>query len=144
MPSMIQRRVGNTMVVVHNASVPTDAEWAVFMDECKQVDPSKVRILVFTDGGHPSTVQRKGFFSYIGSAQPPVAVVSEHLLVRGVVTAMSWFNARIVMFRPSAAAEAFAHVDLDAMESATVLRVAREMASRLDGGTPTALAGAGR
>jgi hypothetical protein len=106
------------------------------------VDPSRVRVLVFTDGGRPSTVQRKAFFAYIGSAQPPIAVVSENLLVRGVVTAMSWFNTRIVLFRPSAAREAFAHVDVDSMESLTVLRVAREMASGLDGGTPMALAGA--
>jgi hypothetical protein len=140
MATMIHRRVRNVIVCVHPEACPTDAEWKAFLDEAREVPPSELRVVVFTDGGRPNTVQRSDLADYCDGAQPLIAVISANKIVRGALTAISWFNKRIKLFSPTAANEALLYVGLSPVEAGQILKLAHQMAAQIDGGVPKAIA----
>jgi hypothetical protein len=142
MANMIHRQIRNVFVCVHSEECPTDVEWNAFLGDCRAVPPSELRVVAFTDGGRPNTVQRTDFAAYCGEAQPLIAVVSGNRIVRGAVTAISWFNKRIKLFSPAAANEALSHVGLNPVEAAQILKLAHQLSAEIDGGIPKAIASA--
>jgi hypothetical protein len=86
--------VGHTLVVVHGVRHPSDGDWAIYLDTLRQ-NWAEIRAqLIVTDGGSPTSAQRKASLE-IAAGQwdrtPPTAVVTSSILARGVVTALSWF-----------------------------------------------------
>jgi hypothetical protein len=140
MATMIHRRVRNVIVCVHPEACPTDKEWKEFLDEAREVPPSELRVVAFTDGGRPNAVQRTDLAAYCDGAQPLIAVISANKIVRGAATAISWFNKRIKLFSPAAAADALLYVGLSPVEASQILKLAHQVASQIDGGVPKAIA----
>jgi hypothetical protein len=136
---MIHRRIRNVILCVHPDACPTDQEWEAFLADCRDVRPSDLRVVAFTDGGRPNTVQRTDLHAYCGDAQPLIAVVSANMVVRGAVTAISWFNKRIRLFAPAAANEALSYVGLNPVEASQILSLAHELSAGIDGGVPRSL-----
>ena len=58
----------------------------------------RIRSLVLTAGGGPNTKQRQTIRDLLRDTPVPAAVVSDAPLVRGIVTALSWFNSAIRSF----------------------------------------------
>jgi hypothetical protein len=88
------------MLLVHTTRAPSDAEWKPYFEELAQHDPIKLKSLVFTDGGAPSGAQRKQVNDMLNGRTSMAAVVTPSTVVRGVVTALSWFNPKIKVFPP--------------------------------------------
>src|SRR5262249_32868421 len=118
MTNMLSKPIGDLVVGVHNTQLPTRTEWGGWMDHCRQVDPQTIRIVGFTDGGAPSVKQRSEWNNYLGGAQPRIAIVTNGMFARGVVTAMSWFNSRIRAFAPDDYQDAFLHVGISDINAA--------------------------
>jgi hypothetical protein len=106
-------------VVVHRARPPTDAEWTDYLDSWKPLDMSAMRTLVFTDGGGPNPAQRKAANAALAGKSSLTAVVSSSALVRGIVTALGWFNPKIKAFGPEDAEHAFAYLGIRTPEETT-------------------------
>jgi hypothetical protein len=102
---------GQIMVVVHNAKPPTDDDWRTYIDGIKSLDLKTARSIVFTDGGAPDAEQRKAVNQALAGARVPGVVISPSALVRGVVTAMSWFNPGIKTFAPEQLEAAFRYLE---------------------------------
>ena len=86
--------VGRTLVVVHGARHPTDADWMIYLEALRQNVATLEAQLIVTDGGSPTTAQRRASLELAGDQWerlPPTAVVTSSVLARGAVTALSWF-----------------------------------------------------
>jgi hypothetical protein len=112
MANMVYEVIGDLYLVVHRARPPSDEEWMDYLRSWKPHDMSRMRTLVFTDGGGPDAAQRKAANDALGGKASLTAVVSPSYVVRGVVTALSWFNPKIRAFGPDEAERAFAHVGM--------------------------------
>jgi len=128
MRTMAYRFVSNDLVImVHSAKNPTDDEIQAYCDELRTKDVSKVRVLVLTDGGGLNASQRKMLNDVLGGRPQHCAVVSDDSMVRGIVTALSWFNRYIRVFEKAAAEEAFRYLHIPSTEFANVRREARRL-----------------
>jgi hypothetical protein len=140
MPSnMVSAAFGPLGVALHNASSPTDSEWADWMRIVYAIPVAELRILVFTDGGAPTTLQRGQFTDHLAGRAVPISVVSSSRLARGVATAISWFNPQIKVYPPAEIQQAFAHAGLRGGEPDELLRSIVVAARALDSGSPKVL-----
>ncbi|MGC4120072.1 MAG: hypothetical protein QM765_36930 [Myxococcales bacterium] len=111
MASMAFHHSPGLFVLVHNSNAPADAEWGAYIEEVKKErDPSKFVTLVFTDGGSPTHAQRAALNLALGYTSTPTAVLSDSGVVRGVVSALNFFNNQIRTFAPNALKQAFDHL----------------------------------
>jgi hypothetical protein len=111
MKNIAYKIIGNVNVAVHGESSPSDAEWkeyteAVRVELEKGLDPAAMRTLVFSDGGGPSAAQRKRINDILNGRTTPVALVSSSGMMRGVVTALQWFNPEMRTFSPDEVVDA--------------------------------------
>jgi hypothetical protein len=102
--------IGTCFLTVHGANAPTDAEFEPFLALFKSCPLEHLRVLSFSLGGGPTAAQRRLVNEALRGQQIPVAIVTEARLVRGVVTAMSWFNKSQRAFAPEEMEEALTHV----------------------------------
>jgi hypothetical protein len=112
----------HVMLWMHTGTNPSDAEWASALArviELKQKvggDLDKVRGIVVSDGGAPTTVQRGEMFTKLLEGKAKVAAVTQALsnpLIRGVATAISWLNPNARVYPPDRFNSALEHLDLD-------------------------------
>ena len=116
MPTMVHERSTDLFVVIHPNRPPADDEWMTYLRSWSGHDMSRMRTLVFTDGGGPSASQRRLATEALGGKESLTAVVSSSSMVRGVVTALSWFNPKIKSFSPDEAQRAFEYLRIVAPE----------------------------
>jgi hypothetical protein len=96
MKNMAFGKLAHCIVSVNNAQTPGDEEWDAYLDFLrKHLGPGKAhRGLVMSDGGVPTAAQRQKLVLVTGlyAAHARVAVATNSAMVRGVVTALSWFQ----------------------------------------------------
>jgi hypothetical protein len=126
MPNMVQQfvniSVGEVMLVAHTAKPPDQREWDAYVAALVKRDVEKLRSLVFTDGGAPNTAQRSQLNKALEGKTSTGAVVSPSTMVRGVVTALSWFNPKIRAFAPNEVNDAFAYLDIRDPKDTALIR----------------------
>lgn len=106
---------GNLAIFVCNEGGPSDKDFDEFLRAFQKQDISKLRSLTVTRGGGPSTAQRKALNDALKGQQLPAAVVSSAAMVRGLVTALSWFNAKIRSFTPDQLDEALEYLEVPSL-----------------------------
>jgi hypothetical protein len=121
---MAWRTEGRVNVVVHGRRSPTDLEWASYLNETRD-DGGRPDfcIVVLSRGGSPDGKQRTLLANSVakGARKPPVALLTDSAIVRGVITAMNIFNPQM---------KAFATPDLDG--AALYLGLTRAERERLE------------
>ena len=123
-------RVAESMIVLReNAVTPTDADWDEFMEILSAARPDfeRIRILVMTDGGSPSTEQRKRLAIALGGKLVRVAVVTDSMKVRFIVSSIALLNREIASFANKEIAEAYAHLSLTRAEQKLAQAMIAEM-----------------
>jgi len=105
MKSMVFKIVGNVHIVIHGTTDPIEEDWRLYMnavrsEERKMADFGKMRTLVFSAGGGPNAKHRKEINEFLGGRATPVAIVTSSTVMRGVVTALQWFNPLARAFSP--------------------------------------------
>ena len=90
--------VEGVLVLVHDEDCPGDEEWFTYVQEIKRQGAFLLPEIVLTRGGRPNSLQRKLLTDVLGGRAMKVAVLSDHTMVRGVITAISWFNRDIRAF----------------------------------------------
>jgi hypothetical protein len=126
-------RMGSTIIGVHTKVAPSDAEWKEYIQLCKKVADDAgfpaLRGLSITDGGAPTSTQRALANEFLEGRSAPTAILSSSSIVRGVVTAMSWFNPKIKSFAPVRAREALAYIDFPTNQIGSLCARLRDMKS---------------
>src|SRR5689334_9616515 len=99
-------------VVLHTQAPPSGREWSAYIDQLRDYGPGRHELLgiVFSDGGGPDSAQRAEMLAVFGGQMPRTAIISSNPLVRGVMTALSWFNANVKAFSPGAIGDAFQYL----------------------------------
>jgi hypothetical protein len=133
MAEMVQSFVGDLMILVHTSRPPSTDEWATYISTISKLDPAKFQTLVFTDGGAPSSTQRKEVTEALGGRASRGAIVSASMLVRGVVTALSWFNPLIRAFSPDEVADALQYLCVPRDEEPRVWAEVQRLREQLGG-----------
>jgi hypothetical protein len=120
--------VGHTLVVVHGAAHPSDADWEIYLEALRRNMATIEAQLIVTDGGSPNSAQRRASLEMgAGYPVPPTAVVTPSVLARGAVAALSWFmKDRIRAFGRNELDEACAFIGATAEKEAL-----RDAATRL-------------
>ena len=126
---------GGLFILLHTHLPPADSEWHPYNQELVRVDQTvgieKCGTIVFTDGGSPGGPQRKLVADLLKGRASICAVVTANPLVRGAVTALSWFNSKIKAFPPDQVDAALEYIGVQSHEIGLVRREALALSKKL-------------
>lgn len=132
MKNMAFEAVGDLFVVVHNENPPRDDEWNAYVASgWSRVVDGRARFLVFTQGGGPTSLQRRRLFDVLKGSPVKTAVVSGNAFVRSIVIALSVFNRGVKVFKPSSIEDAYVYLGISDRESGKVSKVLRKLQGEL-------------
>lgn len=99
------------LIGVHSALTPSDDEWDRYCSWIPGLmSHPNPGCVVLTDGGAPSSAQRERLRRVLAPSSCWTTVITDKALVRGVVTAIRWFNPKVCAFAPWEFREAFKFV----------------------------------
>lgn len=127
--SLVVRSIESLIVLRENSSTPTDRDWDEFLDILAVNRPNfpRIKILVKTDGGGPSAEQRKRLSVALGGKPVRVAVVTDSIKVRFIVSSIALLNSEIATFSNKEIVEAYQHLSLSLREQKLVEAAIVEM-----------------
>lgn len=99
-PTMAYSLCQTVFVAVHTKDNPSDEEWSGYVDFGRKHMGRYTSSLVVSEGGGPNATQRGAMNDLLEANhfKGKVSVVTLNRLVRGIVTAISWFNPNIKAF----------------------------------------------
>jgi hypothetical protein len=137
---MSWRTEGRLNVVYHGALAPTNLEWQRYVTEAMVTSRARedTRVVVLSRGGSPDGHQRQTLEAALRGRPSPVALLTDRVLVRAAISAMSLFNPSMKAFATTAFKEAgdFLGLTLEERERAAKLLV--ELEIEVDGQPLTA------
>jgi len=104
--------IDRLFLVAYGAASPSEEEWANYLAMVERHGIERTMQIIVTDGGEPTSAQRRRLNDLLAGRFVPVAVVSPSATVRETVTALSWFNRKIKAFPPSGLREAIAYLEI--------------------------------
>jgi hypothetical protein len=131
--TLITREVGDLIISRQNKETPEDRDWDEFLEAIirNRSRSAKMKILVITDGGGPSVDQRKRLQEALKGHTFRVAVVTDSVKVRFIVSSIALLNRDISTFSMADMARACEYVGLNTQDVALALRAAKEMEAGL-------------
>jgi len=120
MRNMVFTTFGRFTVVAHTKKPPSEEEWHDYIMTHKAYFERgmSMRFVIFTEGGAPTATQRQKMTDIVAEwarSNPDCirsAIVTRSSLVRGVVTAISWFLPIARAFSPENVEQAFAYLEI--------------------------------
>lgn len=123
---------GRVACTVHTAQAPSDDEWRNYLEFARGFHATEgLRVLVVSHGGGPNGRQRRELIDAMPGQRAPVAMLTNSALMRGVGTAVGWFNRSLQVFDLHGLAEAFDHLGLDPREREEVRLTIRGLEQEL-------------
>ncbi len=143
MKNTAYRLVHEVIIAVHNARDPRREEWDVYLDMVSSLkvafngDCSRFRQLIFTDGGIPSTAQRKAVLDIAkgleNHGKVRVVLVSRSAVARGVVTAFRWIGFPMLSCAPDELDRAYAFLGVSPAQARDICDAILELCAAVDG-----------
>ena len=127
--SMVFERAGGTMVVAHGPANPSDAVWDAYVATMAELRSQVGRALVFTAGGSPNAKQRANLGQHAGKIR--AAILTDSIVARGVVTALSWLGVSIAAFPPAQVTGAMDYIGVPFDERELVQRTLEHAKARV-------------
>ena len=128
-------RDARLLVSGQKKTYPTDEEWDRWLAAARQLEaevPGRMRILVVTEGGHPTKAQLDRLLA-ANTSNPPTAIVSPSLALRCFGSALGFINPAIRCYAPTKLEKALEHLGLTPSEQglaiASVRRIERLLAA---------------
>lgn len=119
-------------LVLHTKDNPSDEEWESYLRAIKGARGVN-GIMIISDGGGPTTMQRGKMNDLLEELkfQGKVAVVTVKSMVRGIVTAISWFNPGIKAFTTLQIPAALKYLDFPESEHGVMLAEIQRLRQKL-------------
>jgi hypothetical protein len=116
--TQVTRTVGQMIIARQGKETPSEKEWDDFLQAVveNRDNSATVRILVLTDGGGPSIGQRKRLQSALDGQVFRVAVVSDSIKVRFIVSSVALLNSEISSFTRAEISQAYSYLRLSTDE----------------------------
>ena len=148
MKNAASRVLNGVVLVVHNTREPDREEWDEYLTAVATAraglgrDFASFRQLVITDGGVPSSAQRKAFAEVVRAGENvdklKVAIISRSFSVRGIATALRWMGFPVRSFDPEQLAEAFACLAVSSSDAIAICTAVGELCATIDGSVRSA------
>ena len=90
--TMGMSRSDRVYTLVYGAAPPTDEEWSRCIALFRERAGKDSRFLVETHGGGPDPKQRKALADLLRNEDTLVAVMTDSVVARGIITALAWFG----------------------------------------------------
>jgi len=120
------------VILSHGRRNPTDGEWASYVRGTRAVlTEGNSRVLVMTEGGHPTREQQTVMNSSMPRSGVRVAVISPSVVARFVTSILVLTNPDIRCFSPEQRQQAYAHLGLMPAEVAQVDKLAKQLSESL-------------
>lgn len=139
--NMISRRLGlgerEVLLFLHTPLPPSRDEWGAMMGDllsyAEKNEARRIVTLVVSDGGGPDVSMRAEMLDYFKRyhLHMKTSVVTVSRFVRGIVSAVSWFNPQIRAFTPSQLLPALTHLGMSAGAKPRLLQELAEMEREL-------------
>lgn len=86
--------VGDLAILYESGESHPDSEWNAWLEFVGPLSNTKqnFKLLVYSNGGGPTPLQRKKSVEVMPRKDIPIAVLTNATLIRGVVTAYSWVS----------------------------------------------------
>ncbi len=130
---MAHRFVGRLLVLVHTDEDPSSDEWSAFIADCHARMGEFRGFLIVTGGGSLDAGQRSDAIDLMKKSGASASVLTSAAVVRGAVTAVSWFGAKVKAFPPSHLHEALAYARVAEEDRNAAYRAVQELAQSLPG-----------
>ncbi len=137
------RLVHDVIIAVHNARNPNREEWDVYLDIVSSLkvafngDCARFKQIIFTDGGIPSSAQRKSLIDIAkgleNHGKVKVVIVSRSPVARGVVTAFRWLGFPMRACAPDGLDEAYAFLGVSPAQARDICDATLELCAEVDG-----------
>jgi hypothetical protein len=113
------------MITCQDVNNPTEAEWDAYLLGLKSLMALQhpFRILVVTEGGHPSRKQQQAGIATTEAVRMKIAIVSPAPGLRFVVAMIALINPDTKCFLPSQRSAAFSHIKLAPGDVSRVLAI---------------------
>ena len=134
MKHMSYKVIDRLFLVVLVTAEPTDEEWTTYLEVVERHGIDRTMQLIATDGGVPTSTQRRYLNERLAGRNVPVAVITGNTAVRSIVTAMSWFNRKIRAFPPSGFRDAIAYLQIPASRTELIEREMAKLKAELEDG----------
>ena len=116
---MTMQRHGRLMLGVLSEAPPTDDEWGRWIELGAVRVGKDLRLIIEVFGSvGPNARQRQALTPWLGKVDMRTAVMSESVIVRGLVTALSWVGVPNSAFSPGKYEAAARYLELTAEELA--------------------------
>jgi hypothetical protein len=125
--------VDRLFIVVYGPDGPSDEEWNGYLKDVERHGIDRTQQLIVTPGGGPNAAQRGTLNALLAGRSVPVAVMSDSARIRGVVTALSWFNRSIRAFPPNGLHDALAYLEIPATRGDLIQREILRLRALLSG-----------
>ena len=133
MKNVAFKLVGYTCICYYNAFAPTEHDHRDSIQFFRKLDFDRIKLLAITEGGAPSTMQRKDFNDALRGHQPPLALLTDSSLVRGAITAYSWFNKNIRAFPRANLADALSYLGVPELQYGKMEREVNGLREQVSG-----------
>jgi hypothetical protein len=130
--NMAVKVIDRLLIVVYGILDPTDADWQSFLKLVESHGIVRTQHLIYTDGGAPTVQQHRELDAVLAGRIVPTAVVSDSLLVRGRLAAISWFDSSIKPFPPSGLADALRFLEVPVNRYDLVTRELQRLRTEID------------
>ena len=120
-------------LVLHTKDNPTDEEWAEYITFYEKNIAHIRTAMILTEGGGPNAMQR-GIMNDLLEAhnvKAKISVVTLSRLVRGIVTALGWFNPKIKAFSTIQIPAALDYLEIPKPDHDAVIREIRMLREKL-------------
>ena len=136
MERMSFKILGTLHVIVVGEQSPTADDWkkyveALVAEEKRGIDVTQMRTLVFSDGGGPDSGQRAVVKNLLNGRATPLAIVTGNAFMRGLVTALSWFNPKARAFAPNDVGAALDFLQVPVLKFDSIKQTAQELQKSL-------------
>lgn len=118
-------------IAIHSKSSSSEEEWSAFIEAVKLTSPPRRRFLVVTAGGSPDAKQRAAMKVLLDDGPIPMAVVTQSLMPRMALRAISWSNPQIHAFSPDKLLDVFEFLGVDAKLAPQVKEVMASLQGEL-------------
>ncbi|APR79638.1 Hypothetical protein A7982_04985 [Minicystis rosea] len=143
MKNVAFRLSGRYLICAYNEYPPTDEEAKASLEIFKTLNFETVKVLTFTKGGAPTASQRKELNDALAGRQLTTAVVSDSPLLRGIITAFSWFNPKIKAFNSSELEQAFLYLEIPPSRWERIAEESAKVQAEVDKPRPSSRPAAG-
>jgi hypothetical protein len=124
------------IVMLHGVKAPPDDGWNDYLGILRGGDVTQMGLLAITAGGAPNAAQRHGLNQVLKGRPFARAIVHDSTLVRGILTAVSWFAPGVEAFSPACWQDAAVHAKFHRGEVPRLGRILSEMHAELSSPIP--------